>query len=130
MPATKPTVLGLADDLAAGRTTSRALVEAALARIGDPAGEGCATPTAADNRKRHPGFPEKRGHFDLADLWDDAPLAEHVTVSMDNRQRGSPRPLHVAFCAGTSGARTATRAIAVIGTWLYSARARQPALRS
>ena len=30
----------LADDLDAGRTTSRALVEAALARIGDPAGEG------------------------------------------------------------------------------------------
>ena len=36
----KPTVLGLAGDLAAGRTTSRALVEAALGRIGDPAGEG------------------------------------------------------------------------------------------
>ncbi len=30
----------LADDLDAGRTTSRALIEAALARIGDPAGEG------------------------------------------------------------------------------------------
>jgi len=30
----------LADDLDAGRTTSRALVEAALARIADPAGEG------------------------------------------------------------------------------------------
>src|SRR5690242_11826252 len=36
----KPTVLGLAADLAAGRTTSRALIEAALARIADPAGEG------------------------------------------------------------------------------------------
>src|SRR5437763_14682321 len=36
----KSTVLGLAADLAAGRTTSRDLVEAALARIADPAGEG------------------------------------------------------------------------------------------
>jgi aspartyl-tRNA(Asn)/glutamyl-tRNA(Gln) amidotransferase subunit A len=36
----KPTVSGLAAELAAGRTTSRALVEAALARIDDPAGEG------------------------------------------------------------------------------------------
>jgi aspartyl-tRNA(Asn)/glutamyl-tRNA(Gln) amidotransferase subunit A len=39
----KPTVLGLAADLAAGRTTSRALVEEALARIADPAGEGART---------------------------------------------------------------------------------------
>lgn len=36
----KPTVLSLAGDLAAGRTTSRALTEAALARIADPVGEG------------------------------------------------------------------------------------------
>ncbi|HXP05513.1 MAG TPA: amidase [Stellaceae bacterium] len=43
MDAAKPTVLGLAADLAAGRTTSRALVEAALARIADPAGEGSRT---------------------------------------------------------------------------------------
>jgi aspartyl-tRNA(Asn)/glutamyl-tRNA(Gln) amidotransferase subunit A len=40
LSAVKPTVLGLAADLAAGRTSSRALVEAALARIADPAGEG------------------------------------------------------------------------------------------
>jgi aspartyl-tRNA(Asn)/glutamyl-tRNA(Gln) amidotransferase subunit A len=39
----KPSVLGLAADLAAGRTTSRVLVEAALARIADPAGEGART---------------------------------------------------------------------------------------
>jgi len=39
----KPTVLGLAADLAAGRTTSRQLVEAALARIADPNGEGSRT---------------------------------------------------------------------------------------
>jgi aspartyl-tRNA(Asn)/glutamyl-tRNA(Gln) amidotransferase subunit A len=39
----KPTVIRLADDLAAGRTTSRALVEAALARISDPGGEGART---------------------------------------------------------------------------------------
>jgi aspartyl-tRNA(Asn)/glutamyl-tRNA(Gln) amidotransferase subunit A len=43
MSAGKPTVLGLAADLAAGRTTSRELVEAALTRIGDPAGEGART---------------------------------------------------------------------------------------
>ncbi|HEV8680363.1 MAG TPA: amidase [Stellaceae bacterium] len=36
----KPTVLGLAEALAAGQTSSRALTEAALARIADPAGEG------------------------------------------------------------------------------------------
>ena len=40
MAAAKPTVLDLAADLAAGRTTSRALVDEALARIADPAGEG------------------------------------------------------------------------------------------
>jgi len=35
-----PTLQQLAADLAGGRTTSRALVDAALARIADPAGEG------------------------------------------------------------------------------------------
>jgi len=39
-PASRPTLQALAADLAAGRTTSRALIEAALQRIGDPAGEG------------------------------------------------------------------------------------------
>jgi aspartyl-tRNA(Asn)/glutamyl-tRNA(Gln) amidotransferase subunit A len=37
---TRPTLATLAADLAAGRTTSRELVEAAFARIADPAGEG------------------------------------------------------------------------------------------
>jgi aspartyl-tRNA(Asn)/glutamyl-tRNA(Gln) amidotransferase subunit A len=36
----RPTLARLAADLAAGRTTSRALIEEALARIADPAGEG------------------------------------------------------------------------------------------
>src|SRR5262249_34976556 len=36
----RPTLARLAADLAAGRTTSRALVEEALARIADPTGEG------------------------------------------------------------------------------------------
>jgi aspartyl-tRNA(Asn)/glutamyl-tRNA(Gln) amidotransferase subunit A len=36
----QPTLARLVADLAAGRTTSRALVEEALARIADPAGEG------------------------------------------------------------------------------------------
>ncbi|MGJ4921148.1 amidase [Bradyrhizobium oligotrophicum] len=35
-----PTLAALADDLAAGRTTARKLVEGCLARIADPAGEG------------------------------------------------------------------------------------------
>src|SRR5436305_14101692 len=39
----KPTVLSLAAALAAGQTTSRDLVEAALARIADPAGDGART---------------------------------------------------------------------------------------
>jgi len=43
METAKPTVLGLAADLAAGRTTSRELIEAAVARIADPAGEGART---------------------------------------------------------------------------------------
>ena len=37
------TLIGLAADLANGRTTSRALVEDCLARIADPAGEGART---------------------------------------------------------------------------------------
>ena len=39
----KPTIPSLAEDLAAGRTTSRELIETALARIADPAGEGART---------------------------------------------------------------------------------------
>jgi aspartyl-tRNA(Asn)/glutamyl-tRNA(Gln) amidotransferase subunit A len=39
-PQPSPTVAALAADLAAGRTTSRELIEQALARIADPAGEG------------------------------------------------------------------------------------------
>ena len=50
--APKPTVLCLAADLAAGRTTSRALIEAALARIADPAGEGARTFTKVYQRHR------------------------------------------------------------------------------
>ncbi len=42
----KPTVLGLAEDLMAGRTSSRALIEAALARIAEPSGEGARSFTA------------------------------------------------------------------------------------
>src|SRR6266581_3613786 len=43
MATERPTVLGLAADLASGRTTSRALVDTTLARIADPAGEGART---------------------------------------------------------------------------------------
>ncbi|MDI1264959.1 MAG: amidase family protein, partial [bacterium] len=38
-----PTLASLAADLDAGRTTARQLVEACLARIADPAGEGVRT---------------------------------------------------------------------------------------
>ncbi|HVJ54960.1 MAG TPA: amidase [Aliidongia sp.] len=40
MPLAAPNLADLAADLASGRTTSRALTEACLARIDDPAGEG------------------------------------------------------------------------------------------
>src|ERR1700760_3896892 len=40
MVSVNPTLAALADDLAAGRTTSRKLVEECLSRIADPAGEG------------------------------------------------------------------------------------------
>jgi aspartyl-tRNA(Asn)/glutamyl-tRNA(Gln) amidotransferase subunit A len=49
MPA--PTLASLADDLAAGRTTSRALVEACLTRIVDPAGEGARAFVRFDREK-------------------------------------------------------------------------------
>jgi len=42
----KPTVLSLAEDLMAGRTSSRALIEAALARVALPSGEGARSFTA------------------------------------------------------------------------------------
>jgi aspartyl-tRNA(Asn)/glutamyl-tRNA(Gln) amidotransferase subunit A len=48
MPAPAPSLDTLAADLAAGRTTSRALVEACLKRIADPAGEGAKTFIAVD----------------------------------------------------------------------------------
>ena len=43
-----PTVTALAADLAAGRTTSLQLTEAALARAQDPAGEGARVFTRLD----------------------------------------------------------------------------------
>ncbi|HYU12860.1 MAG TPA: amidase family protein, partial [Stellaceae bacterium] len=66
-PTSRPTVLDLAAALASGQTTSRDLVEAALARIADPEGEGARTfvkvyadaaQTAADaqDRLRRAGY--------------------------------------------------------------------------
>jgi aspartyl-tRNA(Asn)/glutamyl-tRNA(Gln) amidotransferase subunit A len=46
-----PTLETLADDLAAGRTTSRALVEACIACIDDPAGEGSRAFVSVDRDK-------------------------------------------------------------------------------
>src|SRR5258708_3960818 len=58
MPAAdKPTVTSLAASMAAGRTTSRALVEEALARIADPGGEGrrCFLRVYADSARQAAG---------------------------------------------------------------------------
>jgi aspartyl-tRNA(Asn)/glutamyl-tRNA(Gln) amidotransferase subunit A len=46
----KPTLASLATDLAAGKTSSRALVEECLQRIDDPAGEGARTFLHVDRR--------------------------------------------------------------------------------
>ncbi len=52
--ANHPTVASLAASLAAGRTTSRALIEEALARIADPASEGrrCFVRVYADSARQ------------------------------------------------------------------------------
>src|ERR1700681_4713809 len=42
----KPTVLSLTEDLMAGRTSSRALIEPPLPRIAEPSGEGARSFTA------------------------------------------------------------------------------------
>jgi aspartyl-tRNA(Asn)/glutamyl-tRNA(Gln) amidotransferase subunit A len=47
----RPTILSIAADLAAGRTTSVALTEAALARAEDPAGEGARAFTRLDRER-------------------------------------------------------------------------------
>jgi len=47
-PPKVPTIASLAADLAAGRTTSIALIEAALDRIADPSGEGIRVFTHVD----------------------------------------------------------------------------------
>ena len=46
-------ILDLAADLAAGRTTSRALVEGALARIADKSGEGPRTFVSVNAERAH-----------------------------------------------------------------------------
>ena len=59
MPGFNRTVLDLAEALAAGRTSSRELVEAALARVAAPDGEGARTFVAVyadrNGRRRRPG---------------------------------------------------------------------------
>jgi len=54
MPGSNRTVLDLAAALAAGRTSSRELVDAALARIADPDGEGARTFVAVNAERRGP----------------------------------------------------------------------------
>jgi aspartyl-tRNA(Asn)/glutamyl-tRNA(Gln) amidotransferase subunit A len=83
-----PTLAGLAADLAAGRTTSARLVDAALARIDDPAGEGTRTfsrvyaataraaAVAADNVRS--GLPLAGLPISVKDLFD---VAGEVTLA-------------------------------------------------
>jgi aspartyl-tRNA(Asn)/glutamyl-tRNA(Gln) amidotransferase subunit A len=100
-----PTVLGLAADLAAGHTTSRALVEAALTRIADPAGEGARTFTrlyaeaarlAADaqDRLRRAGYvasPLAGLPVSIKDLFD---VAGEVTLAGSTALDDRPAALH------------------------------------
>jgi aspartyl-tRNA(Asn)/glutamyl-tRNA(Gln) amidotransferase subunit A len=81
-----PGLLQLADDLAAGRTSARALAEAALAKIHDPDGEGVTTFIAVDDEAvlanaDHLDALRKRGRapsafagipFSVKDLFDQA----------------------------------------------------------
>ena len=59
MTVSNPTLATLADDLAAGRTTSRKLVEACLTRIADPAGEGQRAFIHVDKEAALPAFPSR-----------------------------------------------------------------------
>ncbi len=88
--ATQPTLQSLADDLAAGRATARGLVEACLARIDDPAGEGgrtfvavareraCAAADAMDTLRRAGAAPSRFAGIPVSvkDLFD---IAGEVT---------------------------------------------------
>ncbi|TDR93249.1 amidase [Enterovirga rhinocerotis] len=110
-----PTLARLADDLEAGRTTSRALVEECLARIEDPAGEGGRTFISVDREgalaaaeamdalrragappSRYAGIPVAiKDLFDIAGqvsrggskALDDAPPAERDAVSVARLRR-------------------------------------------
>ena len=62
-----PTLAKLADDLEAGRISSRKLVEECLARIADPAGEGQRTFIV----NRNPGILDAEGLHHLARLGED-----------------------------------------------------------
>src|SRR5436853_4500830 len=104
----KPTVLGLAADLAAGRTTSRELVEQALARIADPAGEGSRTfvkvyadsaRAAADaqDKLRQAGYvasPLAGLPVSIKDLFD---VAGEVTLAASKALDDSPPAAHDAL---------------------------------
>jgi aspartyl-tRNA(Asn)/glutamyl-tRNA(Gln) amidotransferase subunit A len=98
----RPTLAQLAADLTAGRTTSRALVEEALARIADPAGEGSrvfvkvyaeASRVAADaqDRLRGAGYvasPLAGIPVSIKDLFD---VAGEVTLAARGRSTIRPR---------------------------------------
>src|SRR6476469_8919026 len=105
-----PTLAKLADDLESGRTTSRKLVEACLARIADPAGEGqrtfihvdkdaaLATADAMDGLRKAKAAPSRYAGIpvsikDLFDIrgqvtragsraLDDSPAAEHDAAAV------------------------------------------------
>ena len=104
----KRTVLEITADLANGRTSSRQLIEAALAQIADPAGEGARTfvkvygesaRAAADaqDRLRKAGYvasPLAGLPVSLKDLFDvsgDAPWRDRRPLTTARRQRAMRR---------------------------------------
>src|SRR5436305_2070467 len=93
MPSFNRTVLDLAEALAAGRTSSRDLVEAALARVAAPDGEGARTFVAVyadrNGRRRRPG-PMTQGGLCRLPAFDPARVRSPATSNRSFTETGSP----------------------------------------
>ena len=123
-PQPRPTLPVLAADLAAGRTTSSTLVEEALARIADPAGEGRRTfvkvyadaaraAAEAQDRLRAAGYvasPLAGLPVSIKDLFD---VAGDVTLAgsraLDDMHR-RPRPMRRSWRASKRRVRSSSGA--------------------
>ena len=115
----RPTLAKLAADLAAGRTTSRALVEAALERIADPAGEGrrvfvkvyadaARTAAEAQDRLRAAGYiasPLAGIPVSIKDLFDVAHPGRFRRISRAGATPPGNRPPALPFARSRSGVR-------------------------